>query len=106
MGRIDGKIAVITGAGSGMGRSMALLFAEEGGKVVCADISGNEEDTAEEIGKAAVAVRVDVSVTADVVHMIETAEEHFGRLDVLCNNAGFGGPRRPIVEQDEDTFDS
>jgi NAD(P)-dependent dehydrogenase (short-subunit alcohol dehydrogenase family) len=106
VGRIEGKIAVITGAGSGMGRSMALLFAAEGAKVVCADISGMEEETAKEIGRAAVAVRVDVSVTADVVHMIEVAEQQFGRLDVLCNNAGFGGPRAPIVEQDEATFDN
>jgi NAD(P)-dependent dehydrogenase (short-subunit alcohol dehydrogenase family) len=106
MGRIEGKVAVITGAGSGMGRSMAVLFAQEGAKVVCADISGDEEETAAAIGDAAVAVRVDVSVAADVERMIGTAELAFGRLDVLCNNAGFGGPRKPIVEQDEATFDN
>src|SRR6476661_3746194 len=106
MGRIEGKVAVITGAGSGMGRSMALLFAQEGARVVCADISGNEDETVGEIGDAAVAVRVDVSVAADVVRMVEAAEQRFGRLDVLCNNAGFGGPRKPIAEQDEATFDN
>ncbi|WP_344589202.1 SDR family oxidoreductase [Actinomadura vinacea] len=104
-GRLAGKVAVITGAGSGMGRSMAVLFAEQGAKVVCADRSGEQDAIAAEIGDAAVAVHADVSVAADVRAMIGTAERHFGRLDVLCNNAGFGGPRKPIVEQDESTFD-
>lgn len=104
-GRLTGKVAVITGAGSGMGRAAALLFAAEGAQVVCADRSGGQDAVAKEIGAAAVAVHTDVSVAADVQRMIETAEQHFGRLDVLCNNAGFGGPRKPITEQDESTFD-
>lgn len=89
-----------------MGRAMALLFAEEGAKVVCADISGAEDETVADIGGDAVAVHVDVSVGADIERMVETAERQFGRLDVLCNNAGFGGPRKPLVEQDEATFDN
>lgn len=104
-GRLTGKVAVITGAGSGMGRAAALLFAAEGARVVCADRSGGQDAVAKEIGAAAVAVHTDVSVAADVQRMVETAEQHFGRLDVLCNNAGFGGPRKPITEQDESTFD-
>ena len=104
-GRLAGKIAVITGAGSGMGRAAALLFAADGARVVCADRSGGQDAVAKEIGASAVAVHTDVSVAADVQRMIETAEEHFGHLDVLCNNAGFGGPRKPITEQDESTFD-
>lgn len=104
-GRLAGKVAVITGAGSGMGRAAALLFAAEGARVVCADRSGAQDSVAAEIGEAAHAVHADVSVAADVRHMIEAAERHFGRLDVLCNNAGFGGPRKPITEQDESTFD-
>ncbi|WP_433249819.1 SDR family NAD(P)-dependent oxidoreductase [Actinomadura nitritigenes] len=104
-GRLAGKVAVITGAGSGIGRSMALLFAEHGAKVVCADRSGRQDEVAAQIGGAAVAVHADVSAAADVRAMIETAERRFGRLDVLCNNAGFGGPRKPITEQDESTFD-
>jgi NAD(P)-dependent dehydrogenase (short-subunit alcohol dehydrogenase family) len=99
VGRLEAKVAVITGAGSGMGRASAALFAQEGAKVVCADRSGDEEETAKIIGAAAVAVHVDVSVEADVQRMITTAEEEFGKLDVLFNNAGFGGPIMPLHEQ-------
>ena len=106
MGRLEDKIAIITGAGSGIGQSMSRLFADEGARIVCADVSGAEETTAAGIGDHAIPVHVDVSVAADVERMVRTAEEQFGRLDVLCNNAGFGGPRRPIVEQDEATFDN
>jgi NAD(P)-dependent dehydrogenase (short-subunit alcohol dehydrogenase family) len=103
--RLENKVAVITGAGSGMGRAMAQLFAAEGARVVCADRSGKEEETASEIGKAARAVHADVAISADVQRMIATAEQEFGRLDVLCNNAGFGGPIKPLAEQSEETFD-
>jgi NAD(P)-dependent dehydrogenase (short-subunit alcohol dehydrogenase family) len=104
-GRLAGKVAVVTGAGSGIGRSIALLFASEGATVVCADVSGDEAETAAEIGDGAVPLRADVSVARDVARMIETAERELGGLHVLCNNAGFGGPRKPITEQDEATFD-
>ncbi|MEB8336207.1 SDR family NAD(P)-dependent oxidoreductase [Streptomyces endophyticus] len=105
-GSLAGKVAVVTGAGSGIGRATALLFAEHGAKVVCADRSGEQDAVTKEIGDdTAVAVHADVSVAADVKHMIGVAEERFGRLDVLFNNAGFGGPRKPLVEQDEATFD-
>jgi NAD(P)-dependent dehydrogenase (short-subunit alcohol dehydrogenase family) len=97
--RLEGKVAVITGAGSGMGRASAVLFAQEGAKVVCADRSGQQEDVAKSIGEAAVPVHVDVSVESDVQRMIATTEEHFGKLDVLFNNAGFGGPIMPLHEQ-------
>ncbi|MFC5752914.1 SDR family NAD(P)-dependent oxidoreductase [Actinomadura rugatobispora] len=104
-GRLAGKVAVITGAGSGIGRASAELFAREGARVVCADVSGEQERTAAGIGDAAVAVHADVSVSADVRNAIATAERRFGRLDVLFNNAGIGGPKRPITEQDEEDYD-
>src|SRR3546814_9739591 len=90
MARLQDKVAIVTGAGSGMGKQMALLFAREGAKVVCADRSGAEAQTAAAIGAAAVAVHVDVAISVDIQNMIRTAEERFGRLDVLVNNAGFG----------------
>jgi NAD(P)-dependent dehydrogenase (short-subunit alcohol dehydrogenase family) len=106
VGRLQGKVAIITGAGSGMGKSMAEIFVAEGANVVCADRSGNESEVAASLGKkSAVAVHVDVADSAQVQHMIATAEKHFGRLDVLCNNAGFGGPMMPLAEQSEETFD-
>jgi NAD(P)-dependent dehydrogenase (short-subunit alcohol dehydrogenase family) len=114
-GRLAGKVAVITGAGSGIGRATALLFAREGARVVCADISGREEQVAAEICSAAtdpgdvpaaVGVRVDVARSADVRTMIDTAVTTFGRLDVLFNNAGMSGQRGPLAELDEDAFDT
>jgi NAD(P)-dependent dehydrogenase (short-subunit alcohol dehydrogenase family) len=105
VGRLDGKITVVTGAGSGIGRASAILFAAEGAKVVCADRSGREDETARAIGDAAVGVHVDVSVAADVERMVDTAESTFGALDVLFNNAGFGGPMAPLAEQSEETWD-
>ena len=88
MGMLDGKVAVITGAGSGMGKASAQLFAREGAKVVVADCSGAEADTAGAIGDGARAVHCDVTSEADVEAMVRTAVEEFGRLDALLNVAG------------------
>ncbi|XVQ08085.1 SDR family NAD(P)-dependent oxidoreductase [Spirillospora sp. CA-255316] len=103
--RLKDKVAVITGAGSGIGRATALRFAEEGAKVVLASISGSAEDVAEEIGDTAVGLRADVSDEAAVRRMIATAEERFGRVDVLVNNAGFGGGLKPLHEQTTENWD-
>jgi NAD(P)-dependent dehydrogenase (short-subunit alcohol dehydrogenase family) len=97
--RLANKIAVITGAGSGMGKAMAELFSSEGAKVVLADISGKQDEVAKAIGEAAVPVHCDVSKEDDVQNMIRAAEDKFGRLDILCNNAGFGGPMAPLADQ-------
>lgn len=103
--RLNGKVAVITGAGSGMGKAMAERFAAEGARVVCADISGQQDEVADRIGERAVAVRCDVAAESDVQAMIAVAEARFGRLDILVNNAGFGGPMAPLHEQDAETWD-
>ena len=86
--RLKDKVALITGAGSGIGRQSALLFAREGAAVVCVDV--NEQaarDTAAAI-PGALAVRADVSSGADCERMVAEAEKCFGRLNVLFNNAG------------------
>jgi NAD(P)-dependent dehydrogenase (short-subunit alcohol dehydrogenase family) len=106
MGKLHGKVAIVTGGGSGMGRASAMLFAEEGAKVVVADISGHEKSAADEIGENAVAVHVDVSKTDDIKMMIDTAVNTFGKLDVLFNNAGFSGPHQQLDKTDDDFMDS
>jgi NAD(P)-dependent dehydrogenase (short-subunit alcohol dehydrogenase family) len=91
--RLDGKVAVITGGGSGMGRASSLLFAREGAAVVVVDIDGDAaQAVAAEVaaaGGSAVGVTADVAAAADVAAMIGVAEERFGGLDVLYNNAGY-----------------
>ena len=104
-GRLEGKVAVVTGAGSGMGAAMVRRFCAEGAKVVAADISGAEEDTARGVGAAAVACRIDVSRAAEVKAMLDLAVERFGRLDILCNNAGIQGPLAPTADYDEHEWD-
>jgi len=103
--RLKNKVAVITGAGSGMGRATAKLFATEGAKVICADISGQQEAVAAEIGDAAAPIHTDVANEDDVRKMIAAAEDKFGRLDILVNNAGFGGVMAPLHEQTAERWD-
>lgn len=87
--RLKEKVAVITGAASGMGRAMAELFVKEGAKVVGADWHGEAmEAAAKEIGGAIVAVRANVADEAECVAMVDRAVSEFGRIDVLVNNAG------------------
>lgn len=104
-GRLEGKIAVITGAGSGMGKAMAHRFTQEGAKVVLADISGKQNDVAAELGAGAVAVDCNVADEEQVKALIKTAEDRFGKLDILCNNAGFGGGMAPLHKQSAEHWD-
>ena len=88
MGRLDGKVAVITGAGGGMGREAAVLFSEEGAKVCAADIDGAlVEEVAAELNDG-LAVQVDVADEESVQAMYAATAERFGGIDVLYNNAG------------------
>jgi NAD(P)-dependent dehydrogenase (short-subunit alcohol dehydrogenase family) len=87
--RLDGKVALITGGGSGMGKVASELFAREGARVVLTDVNDEAgHATADALGEAAHYVHADVSQEADAAGMVRGAVERFGRLDVLYNNAG------------------
>jgi len=89
VGRLDGRAAIVTGGGSGIGRAIALGLAGEGASVLVADLAGERaEAVAEEIGANAFGLSVDVSQTAQVDSMVAAAVERFGAVDILINNAG------------------
>jgi NAD(P)-dependent dehydrogenase (short-subunit alcohol dehydrogenase family) len=89
MPRLGGKVALITGGGTGIGRATAILFALEGARVVIADIDAAAgEETARSAGNGAIAIRTDVTEPGSIQEAIRAAVDTFGRLDVLHNNAG------------------
>jgi NAD(P)-dependent dehydrogenase (short-subunit alcohol dehydrogenase family) len=104
MGELDGKVAVITGAGSGMARASTEVFVREGATVLAADISGREEETAAALGEAVVPHRCDVTDEAQVEAMFATARERFGRVDAVLNVAGIAGAQ-PLAEITLDEYD-
>ena len=99
---LKNKVALVTGASSGIGRAVALVYAREGAKVVVSDMnSGGGEETvslARKLGGEALFVLADVGKPADAQALVEQAVAHFGRLDVACNNAGIGGPSAPTAD--------
>ena len=108
--RLDGKVALITGAGSGMGRAAALLFAREGAKVTVADVNlDSAKETVEMIrregGESALAIRADVSKAAEASAMVEQTVSRFRGLDVEYNNAGIEGESGFMAELSEEAFD-
>jgi len=104
-GRLEGKVAVVTGAGSGIGAATAKVFHREGAKVVVADVSGQQEEVAKSLGEGCVAVHADVSKGEDVRKMLALAVDTFGRLDILHNNAGIDGAVAHTGEYEEADFD-
>lgn len=104
-GRLEGKVAIVTGGASGIGEATVRRFHAEGAKVVVADVSGNQDAVAKELGDGALAVQVDVSKGESVQAMINAAVEEFGRLDVLYNNAGIDGEVVPLAEMSEEAWD-
>lgn len=107
--RLKGKVALITGGASGFGEGMAKLFAAEGAKIVIADLNDNAAAKVvgeiEKAGGKAASVHADVTKRAEVAAMIKAAVDRFGRLDILCNNAGISHRNRPMLEVDEAEFD-
>lgn len=103
--RLKDKVALVTGGGSGFGEGIARRFAEEGARLVIADIdTANGEAVASSLADAHF-VRADVSKGGDAEAMIAAAEERFGGLDILVNNAGWTHPRGPLHEVSEADFD-
>ncbi|MCK4369176.1 MAG: 3-oxoacyl-ACP reductase FabG [Dehalococcoidales bacterium] len=111
MGILDNKVAIVTGGARGLGKVYCLRMAEEGAKVVVADILVRDaEETASEIkakGGAAIAVKADVTSEADTQQMADKAVQEFGRIDILVNNAGFyhGMSRKPFNEISSEEWD-
>src|SRR5262245_1071259 len=109
MGLVSGKVALVTGAGAGIGRAAALKFAEEGAKVVVSDLTGDggNETVAliRQKARDAIFVRADVAEASEVKALIASAVAAFGRLDCACNNAGIEGKIVPLAEQSEEDFD-
>ncbi len=94
MGRLENKVAIVTGSGAGIGKAIAISYAEEGAKIVIADF--NEEalnatvSELKEAGHEAIGVKVNVAVEEDVVKMVDETVKAFGKVDILVNNAGVG----------------
>lgn len=106
---LEGKSAIITGGGSGIGRAAALVFAREGARLVIADVA---EDGARQVvetirdkGGEAHFVRCDVAKAAEVEALIAAAVKAYGKLDCAFNNAGIGGKQRKTADYDEDEWD-
>lgn len=104
--RLQDKVAVITGAGSGMGKTMAERFAREGARVAVVDIVEEAARTvAADLGANAVAIRCDVGNKAEVAAAVQATLAHFGSLDILINNAGITHVNKPMLDIDEAEYD-
>jgi NAD(P)-dependent dehydrogenase (short-subunit alcohol dehydrogenase family) len=106
MERLTGKVAAITGGASGIGAGTVHRFVEEGAHVLIADLDQAKGDAlAADLGSAAAFLRTDVSKEEDIVAMVAETTDRFGRIDVLFNNAGFGGALGPIESTTVDDYD-
>jgi NAD(P)-dependent dehydrogenase (short-subunit alcohol dehydrogenase family) len=93
MGRLEGKVAIVTGAGSGLGYAMTKRFIEEGAKVIAADLNDSVHNLKQEFGEKVFTSVTNVSVENDVKSMIDSGIKEFGKINILVNNAGISGPQ-------------
>jgi NAD(P)-dependent dehydrogenase (short-subunit alcohol dehydrogenase family) len=106
MPRFEGKVAIVTGAGIGQGKCTALRLAREGARVIAADVSGAQEETAAEMPGSIVAAQADVTSGPEVRDLVARARERFGRLDVMCNVVGVAGIAQALLpDVDEAEYD-
>ncbi|MFW9889619.1 MAG: SDR family NAD(P)-dependent oxidoreductase [Candidatus Thorarchaeota archaeon] len=106
MGKLDGRVAVITGGASGIGKAIAELFAKEGARVVVSDIQDEPgQKLANSLGENTVFIHANVSMESDVKRLIEYAADTYGRLDCIVNNAGMGGVSGEIESIPVEDFD-
>ena len=107
--KLTNKVAIITGAGSGIGRAMGTLFAKEGARVVIADIRDSAgEETVSQIeasGGKAIFIHTDVTKSLEVERLIRMTIQTYGKLDILCNNAGVPQTRKPVETIEEEEWD-
>jgi len=104
--RLQGKVAIVTGAASGFGAEIARQYAKEGARVALADINeAGAKDVAGPLGNDVIAVKCDVTRRADIDALVATTVKAFGRLDVIVNNAGWSHKNGPLLDVDEAAFD-
>lgn len=109
MGKLSGKVAIVTGAASGMGKAIAELYAKEGAKVVAADLNLEGAEAVvkgiKDNGGVSKAVKVNVADVEDVNNMVDTAVQEYGMLDILVNNAGIMDGMEPVGNIDDEKWD-
>lgn len=106
-GRLEGKVAVITGGANGIGRATAEAFVAEGAKVVVGDLADEQgHDLESKHGGELTYRHTDVAVESEVEALVQTAIEKYGRLDIMFNNAGTGGDPAPFQEITQDGFNA
>ena len=104
--RLKDKTAIVTGAGSGFGKGIAMRFAKEGARVGVVDINAEAaREVASQIGNSAFAMEADVSIDGDVSRMVQEALDRWGQLDILVNNAGTTHRNQPMTEVTEEEYE-
>ncbi|UOE95651.1 SDR family NAD(P)-dependent oxidoreductase [Alkalihalobacillus sp. LMS39] len=107
--RLEGKVAIITGASSGIGRATAFRFAEEGAKLMLTDIKVDEgvelQQTLTSAGYDAIFVKADVTNETEIEHVVNETVSHFGRINILFNNAGIGNEEKRLIDMKSDEWD-